>query len=64
MTSHEGPFTVMEEDKENAMMVKSLKQAFMSLALVLTFALPGCQHAPVTAASPAVTPVASLDGFA
>ena len=64
LTSHEGPFTVMEEDKENAMMVKSLKQAFMSLALVLTFALPGCQHAPVTAASPAVTPVASLDGFA
>lgn len=44
------------------MMVKSLKQAGLALALLL--ALPGCQHAPVsTASSPSATDVASLNGF-
>lgn len=55
----------MKEDKEDVMMVKSWKQTVLVLALTLTFALPGCRHAPVsTEASPSDTPVASLDGFA
>ena len=53
----------MEEDKENAMMVKSLKRTGLALALMVV--LPGCQHSPVTtAAEPSAAPVASLDGFA